>query len=77
MFLHVSTYMKEKINALEKKADKTKPNQKDIMLLNRANKTAAYLVAIYNKTSNSDFSTFRKMVEHLKSIKPDEKTNWQ
>ncbi len=38
LFLHVSNYMKDEIKALQKKADKTKPNQKDIRLLNRASK---------------------------------------
>ena len=73
MFLHVSTYMKEDIDVLVKKANKTKPNKKDIDSLNRANDMAACLVAIYNKTSESEFSTFGKMFEHLKTIKPDEK----
>ena len=65
--------MKDEIKALQKKADKTKPNQKDIKLLNRASKTAAYLVEIYNRTKNSNFSTIKKMDEHLKSIKTKEK----
>ena len=68
-----STSMKEDIDVLLKKTDKSKPNQKDIDSLNRANDMAACLVAIYNKTSDSDFSTFGKMFEHLKTIKPDEK----
>jgi hypothetical protein len=42
-------------------------------LLNRASKTAAYLVEIYNRTMNSNFSTIKKMDEHLKSIKTKEK----
>ena len=41
MFLHVSTYVKEDIDVLEKKANKTKPDKKDIDLLNRANNMAA------------------------------------
>ncbi len=73
LFLHVSTYMKDEIKVFQKKADKTKPNQKDITSLNRANKTAAYLVEIYNRTSNFGFSTFERMDEHLKSIKTNEK----
>jgi hypothetical protein len=73
LFLHVSNYMKDEIKALQKKADKTKPNQKDIKSLNRASKTAAYLVEIYNRTKNSNFSTIEKMDEHLKSIKTKEK----
>ncbi len=60
---------------LVKKANKTKPNKKDIELLNRANDMAACLVAIYNKTSKSEFSMFGKIFEHLKNIKPDEKKN--
>ncbi len=47
--------------------------KKKVALLNRANDMAACLVAIYNKTSDSDYSTFGKMFEHLKTIKPDEK----
>ena len=73
LFLHVSNYMKDEIKALQKKANKTKPNQKDIKSLNRASKTAAYLVEIYNRTTNSNFSTIKKMDEHLKSIKTKEK----
>ena len=65
--------MKDKIKALQKKADKTNPNQKDITSLNHANKTAAHLVEIYNRTTNSEFSTIDKMDEHLKSIKTKEK----
>jgi hypothetical protein len=42
-------------------------------LLNRANKTAAHLVEIYNRTTNSEFSMIDKMDEHLKSIKTKEK----
>jgi hypothetical protein len=53
--------MKDEIKALQKKADKTKTNQKDIKSLNRASKTAAYLVEIYNRTMNSNFSTIEKM----------------
>ncbi len=67
--------MKDEIKALQKKADKTKPNQKDIKSLNRASKTAAYLVEIYNRTKNSNFSTIQKMDKHLKSIKIKEKKN--
>jgi hypothetical protein len=44
-------------------------------LLNRASETAAYLVEIYNRTTNSNFSTIKKMDEHLKSIKTKEKKN--
>jgi hypothetical protein len=73
LFLHVSKYKKDEIKALQKKADKTNPNQKDIMLLNRANETAAHLVEIYNRTTNSELSTIDKMDEHLKSIKIKEK----
>ena len=58
---------------LVKKANKTKPNKKDIDSLNRANDMAACLVAIYNKTSESEFSTFGKIFEHLKTIKPEKK----
>ncbi len=73
LFLHVSNYMKDEIKALQKKADKTKPNQKDIKLLNCASETAAYLVEIYNRTTNSNFSTIKKIDKHLKSIKTKEK----
>ena len=38
-----------------------------------ARKTAAYLVEIYNRTKNSNFSMIEKMDEHLKSIKTKEK----
>ncbi len=65
--------MNDEIKVLQKEADKTKPNQKDIKSLNRASKTAAYLVEIYNRTTNSNFSTIEKMDEHLKSIKTTEK----
>ena len=73
MFLHVSTFIKEDIDVLMNKANKTKPNKKDIDSINKANKMAACLAAIYNKTSESEFSTFEKMFEHLQTIKPEKK----
>jgi hypothetical protein len=73
MFLHVSTYIKEDIDVLMKKANKTKTNKKDIDSINKANDMATCLVAIYNKASESEFSTFGKMFEHLKTIKPEKK----
>ena len=63
MFLHVTTYMKEVIKVLAKKAKMTKPNKNDIDSLNRANanKTAVCLVAIFTiRPPNQNFQCLEK-----------------
>ena len=49
LFLHVSNFMKDKIETLRKKAHKKNTNQKDLKLLNCANEAAACLVELVNK----------------------------
>ncbi len=48
-FLHVSNFMKDKIETLAKKAQKKNANKKDIKLLNSADEAAACLVELVNK----------------------------
>ncbi len=60
LFLHVSNYMKDKIETLGKKARKINANPKDIKLFNHVNKVAACFVEIYNKMKDEDFSTLEK-----------------
>ncbi len=67
LFLHVSNYMKDEIETLGNKACKKNANPKDIKLRNRVNKAAACFVAIYNKMKDEDFSTPKKMDEHMKN----------
>jgi hypothetical protein len=47
--LHVGYFMKGEIDKMTKTTDKKNPNQKNIKLLNSANKVAACLVALANK----------------------------
>ncbi len=49
----------------EKKAHKKNANQKDIKLLNCANKVAACLVELVNKNCDEDFSTLEAMQEYM------------
>jgi hypothetical protein len=65
LFLHVSNFMKDKIETLQKKAHKKNTNQKDIKLLNCANKVAACLVERVNKNCDEDFSTLEAMQEYM------------
>ncbi len=44
LFLHLGDFMKGAIETMTKTADKKTANQKNIKLLNHANKVAAYLV---------------------------------
>ena len=67
LFLHNSNYMKDKIKTLGEKARKKNANPKDIKLLNRVNKAAACFVEIYNKMKDEDFSTLKKMDEHMQN----------
>ncbi len=66
MFLHDSNYMKDEIKTLGKKARK-KNAPKDIKSLNRVNEAAACFVDIYNKIKDEDFSTLKKMDEHMQN----------
>jgi hypothetical protein len=59
LFLHVSNFMKDKIEILAKKAQKKNTNQKDIKLLNSANEAAACLVELVNK-ERDDTNTWKK-----------------
>jgi hypothetical protein len=72
LFLRVSNFIKDKIETLEKKAHKKNANQKDIKLLNRANKAAACLVELYNKKRDEDFSTLVKMEECMQKIETNQ-----
>jgi hypothetical protein len=75
LFLHVSNFMKDEIETLRKKAHKKYANQKDIKLLNCANKVAAYLVELVNKNCDEDFSTLDAMQEYMeeKAMNPKKK----
>ncbi len=59
--------MKDEIKTLGKKARKKNANPKDIKSLNRVNEAAAYFVEIYNKMKDEDFSTLKKMDEHMQN----------
>jgi hypothetical protein len=65
VFLHVSNVMKDEIETLQKKAHKKNANQKDIKLLNCANKAAACLVELVNKNCDEDFATLNAMQEYM------------
>ncbi len=65
LFLHVSNFMKDKIETLQKKAHKKNANQKDIKLVNCANEAAACLVELINKNCDEDFSTLDAMQEYM------------
>jgi hypothetical protein len=65
LFLHVSNFMKDKIETLRKKAPEKNTNQKDIKLLNCANEAAACLVELVNKNCDEDFSTLDAMQEYM------------
>ena len=65
LFLHVSNFMKDKIETLRKKAHKKNANQQDIKLLNCANEAAACLVELVNKNCDEDFSTLDAMQEYM------------
>jgi hypothetical protein len=65
LFLHVSDFMKDKIETLQKKAHKKNANQKDIKLLNCANKAAACLVELVNENCDEDFSTLDAMQQYM------------
>jgi hypothetical protein len=57
--------MKDKIETLQKKSYKKNANQKDIKLLNCANKMAACLIELVNKNCDEDFSTLKAMQEYM------------
>jgi hypothetical protein len=57
--------MKDKIETLQKKTHKKNANQKDIKLLNCANKAATCLVELVNKNCVEDFSTLDAMQEYM------------
>jgi hypothetical protein len=63
--LHVSNFMKDKIEILAKKAQKKIANQKDIKLLNSANEAAACLVELVNKERDENFSTLEAMHKYM------------
>jgi hypothetical protein len=65
LFLHVSNFLKDKIETLRKKAHKKNANQKDIKLLNCANEAAACLVELVNKNCDEDFSTLDATQEYM------------
>jgi hypothetical protein len=65
LFLHVSNFIKDKIETLAKKAQKKNANQKDIELLNSASEAAACLVELVNKEHDENFSTLKAMHEYM------------
>jgi hypothetical protein len=54
-----------KIATITKTAQKKNTNQKDIKLLNSANKAAACLVELVNTEREKNFSTLAEMQEHI------------
>ncbi len=54
-----------KIETITKTAQKKNTNQKDIKLLNSANKAAACLVELVNTEHEKNFSTLAEMQEHM------------
>ncbi len=73
LFLHVSNFMKDKIETLTKKAQKKNANQTDIKLLNSANEAAACLVELVNKERDEDFSTLAAMQEYMEEKEMNQK----
>jgi hypothetical protein len=73
LFLCVSNFMKDKIETLQKKANRKNANQKDIKLLNCANKAAACLVELVNKIWQQDLSTLDAMGEYMEKITNNQK----
>jgi hypothetical protein len=53
------------IETITKTAQKKNANQKDIKLLNSANRAAACLVELVNTEREKNFSTLAEMQEHM------------
>jgi hypothetical protein len=75
LFLHVSNFMKYEIETLQIKAHKKNANQKDIKLLNCANKVAACLVELVSKNCDKEFSTLDAMQEYMDKKAMNQKRN--